>query len=300
MLLSLLDAVRPTGRGLTFSVLIAKGTLAHVCQLDRALGTSVHEPVAAHGVEFGGCDDLGELLHVRGLDIHNVETLVLDVEVPEVYAEVVTADKCLAIAVDRYAVDVIGVRVGISLPRYSGHYCVVVGQTRQLEVGGILDNTRQRPRPAAAAGDVPGGGLVGQVVLGHHLKGLLENLPQLDRLVVRREEVVGGILSSTPLDLVDLLFDFERLEVIELGLVRLELGVEFVLAGFFLLATSGMSRNSTVSTQSPGPATHCFVALEKDNSSTLITCCQIVSCMVELNGRYDVGYLRVSRVNLGG
>lgn len=111
---------------------------------------------------------------------------------------------------------------------------------------------------------------------------------------------MGGILSSTPLDLVDLLFDFERLEVIELGLVRLELGVEFVLAGFFLLGTSGLSRNSTGGTQSPGPATHCFVALEQDDSSTLITCCQIVSCMVELNGRYDVGWLQVSRVNLGG
>lgn len=110
---------------------------------------------------------------------------------------------------------------------------------------------------------------------------------------------MGGILSSTPLDLVDLLFDLEGLEVIELGLVRLELGVEFVFASFFLLGTSGTSRNSTIIVHSPEPATHCFVALEQDNSSTLVTCCQVVSRMVELNGRYDVGWLQVSTVNLG-
>lgn len=109
---------------------------------------------------------------------------------------------------------------------------------------------------------------------------------------------MGGILSSTPLDLVDLLFDFEGLEVIELGLVGLKLGVEFVLAGFFLLGTSGTSRNTIVTAQSPDPATHCFVALKQDNPSTLVTCCQVVPRVVELNGRYDVGWLEVSWVNL--
>jgi len=42
------------------------------------------------------------------------------------------------------------------------------------------------------------------------------------------------ILSPAPLDLVDLLLNLEGLEVIELGLVGLKLGVELVLAGFFL------------------------------------------------------------------
>lgn len=106
-------------------------------------------------------------------------------------------------------------------------------------------------------------------------------------------------MSSTPLDLVDLLFDFEGLEVIELGLVRLELGVEFVFASFFLLSTLGMSRSSAVIAGATRPVTHCFVALEQNNSSTLITGCQVVTRMVELNGRYDVGWLQVSMVNLG-
>jgi hypothetical protein len=42
------------------------------------------------------------------------------------------------------------------------------------------------------------------------------------------------ILSFTPLDLVDFLFDFEGLEVIEFRLVGLKFGVEFVFACFFL------------------------------------------------------------------
>ena len=44
-----------------------------------------------------------------------------------------------------------------------------------------------------------------------------------------------SILSPTPLNLVDLLFYFEGLQVIELGFVGLEFGMEFVLARFFLI-----------------------------------------------------------------
>jgi hypothetical protein len=49
---------------------------------------------------------------------------------------------------------------------------------------------------------------------------------------------VGSVLPPAPLDLVDLLLDLKRLEIIELGLVRLELGVELVLAGLFLPGAS--------------------------------------------------------------
>ena len=42
------------------------------------------------------------------------------------------------------------------------------------------------------------------------------------------------ILAATPFDFVDLFFDLEGLEVVELRLVRLELGVELVLAGLLL------------------------------------------------------------------
>ena len=45
---------------------------------------------------------------------------------------------------------------------------------------------------------------------------------------------MSGVLSSAPLDLVDLLLYFQRLEVIELGFVRLKFCVELVLASLFL------------------------------------------------------------------
>lgn len=43
-----------------------------------------------------------------------------------------------------------------------------------------------------------------------------------------------SILSTAPLDLVYLFLDFERLQVVKLGLMGLKLGVEFVFARFFL------------------------------------------------------------------
>ena len=83
----------------TFCMLVAERTLSHVSQLDGSLGAGIHEPVTAHGVEFSCCDDLGELLHVGRLDVYNVETLVLNVEIPQVYAKIVAADECFAVTV---------------------------------------------------------------------------------------------------------------------------------------------------------------------------------------------------------
>lgn len=81
-------------------------------------------------------DDFGQFLHVGRLDIDNVEALILNVEVPQVDAQVVTADECLAIAVDRDAVDVIGVGIGV-YPSWNGcNDCVVVCHAWEVEVGG--------------------------------------------------------------------------------------------------------------------------------------------------------------------
>ena len=46
------------------------------------------------------------------------------------------------------------------------------------------------------------------------------------------------VLALAPADLIDLLLDLERLEIVELWLVRLELGVELVLASLFLFCRS--------------------------------------------------------------
>jgi hypothetical protein len=60
---------------------------------------------------------------------------------------------------------------------------------------------------------------------------------------------MGLVSSSAPSNLVDLLLDFERLEVVKFWLVRLEFGVKLVLAALFGL-----------------------VPFEKDYATALVTC----------------------------
>lgn len=87
---------------------------------------------------------------------------------------------------------------------------------------------------SAATSSICRRGILGEVVLGHDLERLLEDLPELDGLIVGGEQVVRGVLAAAPFDLVDLLLYLERLEIIELGLMGLELGMELVFAGLLL------------------------------------------------------------------
>ena len=63
---------------------------------------------------------------------------------------------------------------------------------------------------------------------------------------------MGGVLPPAPLDLVDLFLYLERLEIIELGLVRLELGVELVLASLFLPGASAGRAGQEVGVERKG------------------------------------------------
>jgi hypothetical protein len=54
------------------------------------------------------------------------------------------------------------------------------------------------------------------------------------RRTISREQEVCRVLSLAPSNLVDLLLNFERLEIIELWLMRLKLGVELVFAALLL------------------------------------------------------------------
>lgn len=71
------------------------------------------------------------------------------------------------------------------------------------------------------------------------------------------------VLPSTPFDLIDLLFYLQGFKVVEFRLMGLKLGMELILAGFFLPAISIVVNSSPV-------ATHCFVPFEQHNSSTLV------------------------------
>ena len=104
-----------------------------------------------------------------------------------------------------------------------------------------------------------------------------------------------GILSFAPLDLVDLLLNFERLKVVEFWFVRLELGVELVFASFFLDIREIRGYRASCDAQRwlfqwrEHRGTDHFIPLKQDHSSALVARGEVVSCRVELNGRNDVG-----------
>jgi hypothetical protein len=129
----------------------------------------------------------------------------------------------------------VGVGVGISPPRYSRNYGVMMGESGQLQITGVAElRAGNRARCAASAAYICRSQVMREIVLGHNLERLLKDLPEFDGLIVCRQKIVRGILPPAPLNLVDLLLDLQRLEVIELGLVGLELGMELVFARFFL------------------------------------------------------------------
>jgi hypothetical protein len=123
----------------TFLVLIAQRPLSHIGKLNSPFRAGVHKPVAAGRVEFGGGDDLGELLHVGRLYINDVEALVLDVEIPQVDAKIVAADEGLPVAVHRDAVYVVRMGVGVRPPGHSGHNGIMVRHPRKLQHGRVLE-----------------------------------------------------------------------------------------------------------------------------------------------------------------
>lgn len=114
-------------------MLVTQSTLAHIGKLDGTLGAGIHEPVAALRMKLGGGDNFGQFFHIGGFDVDDVETLVLDVQIPKVDTEVVTTDECLAIAVDRDAVDVIGMSIGVCPTGNSSNDCVMMGLLRVSE-----------------------------------------------------------------------------------------------------------------------------------------------------------------------
>ena len=136
-------------------------------------------------MELGGGDDFCQLLHVGGLDVDDVEALILDVEVPQVDSQIVAADVRLPIAVDGYAVDMVGVRIGIGPLWNGGDNGIVVRQARELQVGSVLEVGWWRGAGStSSAGDVGRCDIVGEVVFSNNLERLFRDLPELDCLVI--------------------------------------------------------------------------------------------------------------------
>ena len=114
---------------------------------------------------------------------------------------------------------------------------------------------------------------------------------------------MGRVLPFAPLDLIDLLFDLQRLEVIELWLVGLKLGVKLVLASLFLpRKATWTGQNITTPSRKTRlrgrRAAYHLIALEEDDTATLVTSGKVITGRVELYTRYDVGCVpRASSTN---
>lgn len=114
-------------------MLIAQSRVTHVRKFDVALRAAVHEQIAVYGVKLSGGDDLGQLLHVHWLDIHDVfptdkhpdedmrmskrglltEATVADIQVPEVNSQVIRRDIRFLVRVDGYRMDVISMSIRV-------------------------------------------------------------------------------------------------------------------------------------------------------------------------------------------
>lgn len=91
------------------------------------------------GMELGSSDDFRELFHVDRLDVYDIEGLILNAEVPEIYAQIIGADICLAVGVDTDGVDMVLVSIRIGTPRNGGYDGIMVAHTRQSESIGTED-----------------------------------------------------------------------------------------------------------------------------------------------------------------
>jgi hypothetical protein len=79
-----------------------------------------------------------------------------------------------------------------------------------------------------------------------------------------------GILPTTPLDFVDLLFYLQRFEIIEFGLVGLELGMKLVFASLLLRR---VSEEVWWACPQGSRTTDRIITLEEDYPPTLISSC---------------------------
>ena len=114
---------------------------------------------------------LRQLLHVGRFDVNNIETLILYIEIPEVYSQIVTADEGLPIAIDRDAIDVVGMGVCVCSTRYSGNNSVMVCHARQFQrrsVGEGKIRIRSRRSTTATKGTTRSE-IMGKVVFGYYL-----------------------------------------------------------------------------------------------------------------------------------
>lgn len=74
---------------------------------------------------------LCQVLHVRRLDVHYIETLVSVIKMPQVHPQVVAGDEGLLITTNGNGIDVISMRIAIDLPTPCLHHLLYSGDLHQ-------------------------------------------------------------------------------------------------------------------------------------------------------------------------
>lgn len=80
-------------------MLITQSAFSHVSKLDGAFRACIHEPITALWMKFCSRDDFCQFFHIGWFNVHNIEALILNIQVPKIYSQIITADECLSIAV---------------------------------------------------------------------------------------------------------------------------------------------------------------------------------------------------------
>mmetsp|Transcript_14903 Transcript_14903/g.31969 ORF Transcript_14903/g.31969 Transcript_14903/m.31969 type:complete len:421 (-) Transcript_14903:318-1580(-) len=207
----------------------AQRRLPQVHQLHYAARRRVDKQIAVLRVELGRRDHLRQVLHVIRLDVQNVEPDAARVQVPQVHAQVVRRQKHLVVRVHRDAVDVVRVRVGKRSSRRRRHHRPGRFQLRNHQSLRAVPHQFTRHRPRAAVDSHASTVCAVQLIAGKRRERFdlaFRNPPQFDCLIIRRNQSMRPAHLSHPSNLVDLLLDFHRLEVVKLRLVRLELRPE--------------------------------------------------------------------------
>lgn len=113
-------------------------------------------------MEFRCCYDLGQLFHIHRFNINDVcrqlispkyvesgpgrtETLVTDVQVPQINPQIVGRNVRLLVRIDGYGVYVVGMRIGVDLARNGGDDVILHDHSWQAKMrweGRWLHRTR--------------------------------------------------------------------------------------------------------------------------------------------------------------
>lgn len=194
--------------------------LSEVTNISVALARRVHEEISSFGVEYRRGDDLVKLVHFRRLDIDHIEYIEGSVHIPQVDSQVVGGDEVVAVAGERERVDVnvVVLPVGVLPLVLRSGVLSCIYSLWDFEVFGVCDCREQFAL------------LVAVVALSRALTFLVYS-PELDGLVVGRqhEQILGALID--PLGGIDVLIDFDTLQVVEFSLMTLELRVVVEVVG---------------------------------------------------------------------